>query len=349
MFESMLRIYQRLQDDESKELFDMRITYLLNHDLDGLLERVYHLYADSKWTSLELEDKITAVNPKGIIIFGCGHDGKMTKKLLELWKYNVAFFCDNHLNGILDGKTILSVKDVVDKYKDYLVVIGSSRYGKEMFIELVQKGFPYTNILLPKYFDVSGIIWASRGKEYFDLFEPQTEEIYVDAGAFDGDTIVAFNQWTHGKYKKIYALEPMNSMYEAMRQKMISENIQGIETFDCAAWSRKEKLRFTENSSASHRSNSGEISVQGIDIDSIVKDEKVTFIKMDIEGSELEALKGAKNTILSNQPRLAICLYHKPMDVIEIPSYIIDLVPEYKLYIRHYGSHLGGTVLYARV
>lgn len=68
---------------------------------------------------------------------------------------------------------------------------------------------------------------------------------------------------------------------------------------------------------------------------------------MDIEGSELKALEGAKATIMKNHPRLAICIYHKPMDVIEIPFYIQKLVPEYKFYIRHYASNMWETVLYA--
>lgn len=68
---------------------------------------------------------------------------------------------------------------------------------------------------------------------------------------------------------------------------------------------------------------------------------------MDVEGSELKALQGAKNTIINNRPRLAICIYHKPIDVIEIASYILELVPEYKFYIRHYTSHMWETVLYA--
>lgn len=73
----------------------------------------------------------------------------------------------------------------------------------------------------------------------------------------------------------------------------------------------------------------------------------MTFIKMDIEGAELEALHGCRDTIIKYRPKLAICVYHKPEDIIEIPSYIHEIVPEYKLYLRHHSKDLSETVLYA--
>ena len=79
----------------------------------------------------------------------------------------------------------------------------------------------------------------------------------------------------------------------------------------------------------------------------LMNKEEVTFIKMDIEGAELKALKGAKNIILRDKPKLAISIYHKPEDIVEIPLFIKELVPEYKLYIRHYSNDSIETVLYA--
>ena len=70
---------------------------------------------------------------------------------------------------------------------------------------------------------------------------------------------------------------------------------------------------------------------------------------MDIEGSEKEALKGARNTIKKYKPKLAICLYHKPEDIITLPQYILELAPEYKFKIRHYTTFAYDTILYAYV
>lgn len=87
-------------------------------------------------------------------------------------------------------------------------------------------------------------------------------------------------------------------------------------------------------------------------IDDLVKEEgleKVDFIKMDIEGSELAALKGAKRTICQYKPNLAICIYHKIEDFYMIPKYIKQIVPEYKLYVKHHTDMDWETVLYASV
>ncbi len=68
---------------------------------------------------------------------------------------------------------------------------------------------------------------------------------------------------------------------------------------------------------------------------------------MDIEGLELSALQGAKESIKKYKPNLAICIYHKNSDIVDIPKFIIDLNLGYKLYIRHYSMCTEETVLYA--
>mgnify|MGYP002517000463 FL=1 len=81
----------------------------------------------------------------------------------------------------------------------------------------------------------------------------------------------------------------------------------------------------------------------------MVGDDKVTFIKMDIEGAEMEALEGAKRTIKKNRPKLAISIYHKEDDLWEIPYYVLSRYPWSKIYMRHYSLTTNETVLYATV
>ncbi|MGN0909664.1 MAG: FkbM family methyltransferase, partial [Succinivibrio sp.] len=75
--------------------------------------------------------------------------------------------------------------------------------------------------------------------------------------------------------------------------------------------------------------------------------EKPTFIKMDIEGAELDCLKGAERILRELKPKLAICLYHKPFDIFEIPFYLKKIVPEYTFKIRQHQRSFADLVLYA--
>ena len=71
-----------------------------------------------------------------------------------------------------------------------------------------------------------------------------------------------------------------------------------------------------------------------------------TFIKMDIQGYEMNALRGAERTIREAKPKMAICIYHKILDFVDIPKYVLSIRPDYKLYVRQYRSDVGDTVCY---
>lgn len=97
--------------------------------------------------------------------------------------------------------------------------------------------------------------------------------------------------------------------------------------------------------SASSISTSGSSKIDVVTIDETVK-EKITFIKMDLEGWELKALQGAKNHILENHPKMAISIYHNAADFRKIPEFILSLRDDYELYLRHYSEGWSETVMY---
>lgn len=152
-------------------------------------------------------------------------------------------------------------------------------------------------------------------------------------------------------FKKVYAFEPEVSNYElcVRNRENILENNDKIEIINKGLWSREAKLGLAGGETKSFISEHGEKRIDVTSIDSCLngKDEKVPFIKLDIEGAELEALKGARETIIRDKPDLAICIYHKDEDIVEIPKYILKLNPDYELYIRHYSWAAWETVLYA--
>lgn len=188
---------------------------------------------------------------------------------------------------------------------------------------------------------------ASNGIQYFDVFSPIKDEIFVDAGSYDGDTIRKFVEWTNGQYKKIYAFEPNKELGEILLRNVKEEKIENVIFTPEATWEKKADLNFVNDSASSRVNKCGEFIVKATDIDSIVGDAKVTYIKMDVEGSELESLIGAHKTIMRNKPRLAISVYHKPGDTVELADYILKLNLGYKLLLRQYNSNFWETILYA--
>lgn len=170
-------------------------------------------------------------------------------------------------------------------------------------------------------------------------------EVIVDCGAYIGDTAELFDKNIPGC--RIIALEPDEKNFESL-QKL---KLQGLTPIKAGAWSEDATLRFANNeraktSGAVSASGSTEIAVKALD--HLPDCQSATYIKMDIEGAELEALKGAKTIIKNRRPKLAICIYHKPQDFFEIPLYIKELNPDYKLFVHHHGAyHFTETVLYA--
>lgn len=191
-----------------------------------------------------------------------------------------------------------------------------------------------------------------NGNEYFehDFFTYNAEEVFVDAGGYDGDTIEEFSLFMQNNYKRIYSFEPDKNMADLLKSKLCKYGDK-VKFFPYGLWSEKTLLPFCNDNRdcASHIANDDTATsfAQCVKLDDIIKNEVVTFIKMDIEGAEIPALYGAKNVIVRDTPKLAICIYHKPEDLWEIPILIHSWVPEYKLYIRHYGDKFKGTILFA--
>jgi len=181
--------------------------------------------------------------------------------------------------------------------------------------------------------------------QYFgeDFLKFNPNGIFIDGGGFDGDSSLSFIKKVNNNYKKILFFEPDKKSFEKAKENL--KNIKNVEFFKKGLYSKSDILRF--NSSGGLGSNideSGNTEIEVVSIDNIL-DEKADYIKMDIEGAELEALKGAEKQLCSGV-QFAISLYHKSCDVWQIPEYIRQINPEYKFYLRHYTNTIFETVLY---
>ena len=189
----------------------------------------------------------------------------------------------------------------------------------------------------------------SKKDQYFvkDIVPLSESEVFIDCGAFDGDTMKDFIKATKGKYQSIICFEPVEEFHKRLEKRGAGKKVTAIRA---GVYKESTTLQFNAEAGkgSSISSNAAHtISIPVRAIDDVPECSTATFIKMDVEGSELDALKGAKQTILNNKPKLAICLYHRPKDFVEIPKWIHNLVPEYKLYVRHHSFSINETVLYA--
>ena len=201
--------------------------------------------------------------------------------------------------------------------------------------------------------------------QYFDteIIHIQPDEVFVDIGAYIGDTWEQFLSICHGKYEKAHLFELDPNIYRRL-MKCVGDRFAGphggegiVQCYPYGVSDHTGVVQFTMGESdstvLSHTEdqsiNTNICSGKCVRLDDILKNERVTFIKMDIEGSEMDALRGAAELIKSQKPKLAICIYHSPEDMLEIPVYLKTLVPEYQIYIRHYTDLMYETVCYAVV
>jgi FkbM family methyltransferase len=171
------------------------------------------------------------------------------------------------------------------------------------------------------------------------------DHVFVDGGAFDGDTVENFLARTGGHYRQIYAIEPDPESFRRLQARF--GETPRIRCIEAALSSESAILRFAAGGGhGSAVSQSGTVSVAAKPIDGIVAD-RVTALKLDIEGAESAALAGAAQQIRENRPGLAIAAYHRPSDIFDLPHQIAELAPSYRLFLRHHTNWSYDTMLYA--
>lgn len=188
-------------------------------------------------------------------------------------------------------------------------------------------------------------------KQYFDpgVWSLKEDEVYVDCGAYNGDTIRAFIEQTRGGFRKIYGFELDFKNYEALeRQIKTLEQSNRITVYNKGVGNETGAIFYQGEQDCARITRDGD-ECNGVicKLDETIGE--ATLIKMDVEGFELDALMGAEGIIRKHRPRLAICLYHKLSDYYQTPLYLKRIVPDYQFCIRHYTSVETETVLYAYV
>ena len=199
---------------------------------------------------------------------------------------------------------------------------------------------------------------------YFSLpiFKKEDQkEVFVDCGAYDGDSIGEYLKQKNAVFDKIIAFEPDTENFKKLQRTIENEcekwNISQ-EKFEIYPYAIGEKSsvgkfeRYEGNNGIASKMLDAS-SEQGEECKVVSLDEFLTepysFLKADIESFEYKMLLGAKESIKKNKPLLAICIYHNAVDFYSIPLLIKEILPEYKIAIRHHLDDTSETVVYAWV
>ena len=174
---------------------------------------------------------------------------------------------------------------------------------------------------------------------------------WIDCGAFTGDTVEILVNNRIGKSDEFLCIEPEIQNYKKLVIKTNELVVQSINLNASVGESNGLISISGDGISAQSSSNLGGADYEGlvpeVTLNQIALSWNPTHIKMDIEGSEMKALVGGTDVLRKSRPNLAIAVYHRPRDIVEIPFFLKQILEDYTFFLRCYGAHGYDTLLYA--
>lgn len=193
--------------------------------------------------------------------------------------------------------------------------------------------------------------------QYFpdDLINLDPEEVLLDAGAFTGDTLASFLAHGQGCFREAHCFEPDGESFARLQQRIadLGPELSGrIHAYNLALGLEPREVPFSSTGCVGNSifGSAGEETMQVANINQVLPRstlDRLTFVKMDVEGAEMELLRSLEVQIRESAPLMAVCVYHRPEDIVEIPAYLHRLRPDYHLFLRHHSNCRCETVLYA--
>jgi len=337
-----------------------------------------------------VETVLEAIKDRNLGIYGYGFLGKWVHEFLKTeFDYTAAIYDRNELltpgedcKNLQDLKSFKGVIIICSRH--YVVEVGKLMTSlgikwisaDDFFLkinsvsrEMVIESFSHDELSMRTYLAIEKILSSGSMIENSHLvkdqyfhppeFHASFNDSFVDAGAFTGDTLEKFIQENLGTFKSIYAFEPGDRQFRALKSRvsrLVSEwsissdkmNLvkKGLgDAKSIALFDEKSEDTMSHSFILGGDNKGGEIQI--VSIDDELADTNISFIKSDIEGMDLPMLRGAQKTIVKNRPKLAISCYHYPTDLIEMIKFINSLKLNYKFKLRHHANVIGDYVLYA--
>lgn len=239
------------------------------------------------------------------------HVNAMIKRMKNFPKPNADIFCEEEQENLVKLKYEYDAR-IINPAKDV---------------------WAYNHYLLPRRHFEACVFFYKCGIPHIKHLDRLQGKAVIDAGAFIGDSALVLSDYIKGI---IFAFEPIPNTFAVLEKTIVLNKATHIIPIQKALWSSETTLRMQESGSASYVTNASDIEVPATTLDKFVAENNVDvgLIKTDLEGAELEFLKGAQNTIHTQHPTILLSIYHKPEDFFELKPLLQEWVPEYKFKIR---------------
>ncbi|MBQ8762532.1 MAG: FkbM family methyltransferase [Clostridia bacterium] len=182
--------------------------------------------------------------------------------------------------------------------------------------------------------EILEMITTEKSEAFENILKLGKAESYLDLGAYRGDTVEEFLCYCGGEYSDITALEPDRRTFKKLEAYL--ENIPESTAYQKAVYSENKTLLFSSKAGRQSAVCEKGEEIDAVCVDGLYSDKKVTYIKMDVEGAEKEAIEGARSALKNQKPKLNIALYHRSRDIFSIPLQLAEINPEYKFFIRRH-------------
>lgn len=349
--EFCMRFLNQLDDEDIK-----RISFIVDNDVDKQGTKLYGIPVKDPEEIKRFDLEHTLV-----VIAASNNIPEIYEQIRHIGGTNI-MACRILINDIL-ARVAVNLIENKDKVEQVLALLYDDK-SKYIYKEVIKRRTLYGEC------DFSDLIIRGEAEYRANLFYENTiprDEVIIDCGAYKGDTLKKFVDTYGPRLKKVYAFECMEESIADLTRVMAHIKNKNyypeMALMPYALSDREDVMKFAKTDKpngsflVSNRAfarqvlyESDYVDVKVTTLDKIIpSDEKITLIKMDIEGSEYPALLGAARIIKTWKPRLAISIYHCGEDYYRIPLLLKELVPEYKFAVRHHSKKHVDTDLYCWV
>ncbi len=333
-------LYSRFDDEISKKIFLERL-------LLSFTEKTIHIrrLSELTCTGAAFCKKVNQLSRSNnmIYIYGCGKRGK---RLVDM-------FPDIQFAGFIDRKAGNKYKDIpvlgIDEAPttDECIIVISNLYGSDGIVDdLLSLGIKEDSfIVLTEYEKTiqNEIYFEDRCIKGFK----SSDGAFIDGGSLDGNDSRRFINSNLYNGNAIIAFEPDSTSFINTTENL--KNLDNVTVYQRGLSDKKTRVHFDGGKGeAASISEQGTDYIETVRLDDICESINVSFIKLDIEGSEYAAITGAQNVILRDKPNLMVSVYHKKEDILSIPLLLLKYNENYKFALGHYSvGSATDTVLYA--